>query len=132
METKICTKCGKELPITEFNFRNKTKGTRRADCKYCHNQYMKDAYKNKQKEIEELKSQYKCAKCGDNRGYVLDFHHIQPQDKEKDVARLVANNYTLNKVYDEIKKCICLCSNCHREFHYLEKRDGISIDDYLK
>lgn len=34
--TKICTKCGKELPIEEFNWRNKVKGTRRSECKYCH------------------------------------------------------------------------------------------------
>jgi predicted HNH restriction endonuclease len=32
---------------------------------------------------------------------------------------------------EELKKCIPLCSNCHRDFHYLEKKDGISIDEYV-
>lgn len=41
METKICSKCGRELPIDQFNWRNKAKGTRRADCKECHSGYMK-------------------------------------------------------------------------------------------
>ena len=41
METKVCTKCGKELPIEEFNWRNKSKGTRRSECKYCHSAFMK-------------------------------------------------------------------------------------------
>ena len=131
METKKCSKCGKILPITDFNWRSKAKGTRRADCKYCHSQYMKDAYAKKQKEIQELKSQYKCAKCGDNRGYVLDFHHIDPSEKNIEISRMVSNNYKLNKVYDEIKKCICLCANCHREFHYLEKEKNITLNDYL-
>ena len=131
METKKCTKCGKILPITDFNWRDKTKGTRRADCKYCHSQYMKDAYAKKQKEIQNLKSQYKCAKCGDNRGYVLDFHHIDPSQKDVEVSRMISNNYRLDKVYNEIQKCICLCANCHREFHFLEKEKGITLDDYL-
>lgn len=42
METKICTKCGRELPLESFNWRDKSKGTRRADCKECHNGYMKN------------------------------------------------------------------------------------------
>lgn len=31
----------------------------------------------------------------------------------------------------EIDKCVCLCANCHREFHYLEKQ-GLTLEDYLK
>ena len=44
MEYKTCTKCGKTLPITDFNWRNKAKGTRRSECKYCHSDYMKKQY----------------------------------------------------------------------------------------
>ena len=44
METKICTKCGKEKPLTEFNWRNKSKGTLRSECKECHTAYMKQKY----------------------------------------------------------------------------------------
>lgn len=47
METKICTKCGKELSIEEFNWRNKAKGTRRSECKYCHSGYMQRFMKMK-------------------------------------------------------------------------------------
>ena len=73
-----------------------------------------------------------CAKCGDNRGYVLDFHHINPEEKEETIARLTSNTSSLSKVYDEIKKCIVLCANCHREFHYLEKqKENFTLKDYL-
>jgi hypothetical protein len=44
METKIRTKCKRELPIDDFNWRNKAKGTRRSECKYCHSAYMKAQY----------------------------------------------------------------------------------------
>lgn len=40
METKICSKCGKELPLNEYHWRDKAKGIRRAECKYCHNKAM--------------------------------------------------------------------------------------------
>lgn len=131
METKICSKCGRELPITDFNWRDKKKGTRRADCKYCHCEYMRNNYAKKQKEIEQLKSTYKCAKCGDDRGYVLDFHHIDASEKNGEISRMISNNYKLNTVYDEIKKCICLCANCHREFHHFEKYNNMNLEEYL-
>ena len=44
MGTKVCTKCGKELSIEEFNWRDKKKGTRRSECKYCQSNYMKQKY----------------------------------------------------------------------------------------
>lgn len=132
MEYKTCTKCGKTLPITDFNWRNKAKGTRRSECKYCHSAYMKQKYQQKKRQIQQLKSQMKCAKCGESRGYVLDFHHLNPEQKENTIARMTSNNYELDKVYDEIKKCIVLCANCHREFHHFkQKNKQFTIQDYL-
>ena len=132
METKICSKCGRELPIENFNFRNKLKGTRRADCKECHNGHMKQVYKKKKDEIQEMKANIACAKCGENRGYVLDFHHIDPETKIDTVARLTSNTYNIEKVKEEIKKCIVLCANCHREFHYLQEQNGdFTLNEYL-
>ena len=131
METKICTKCGKELSIEEFNFRNKAAGTRRSECKYCHSAYMKEQYRKKKELVQDIKSERKCAKCGENRGYCLDFHHLDPTKKDNTVARLTSNNYRLDKVYEEIEKCIVLCANCHREFHFLEENEKLTIEQYL-
>ena len=92
---------------------------------------MKDKYQEKKQLIQDLKTQDKCAKCGENRGYVLDYHHIDPQQKKDTIARMTSNNYGLSKVMNEIQKCICLCSNCHREFHHFEKHKNITIEEYL-
>ena len=35
METKTCTKCGLEKPLTEFNFKNKKKNILQSMCKEC-------------------------------------------------------------------------------------------------
>lgn len=132
METKVCSKCKRELPIENFHWRDKAKGTRRSECKDCHNAYMKNVYKDKKDTLQDLKSELKCAKCGENRGYVLDFHHKDPTTKESTIARMTSNKYTLDKLEKELEKCIVLCANCHREFHYFNKNFNTSLDDYLK
>ena len=55
METKICTKCGRELPIENFHWRNKEKGTRRSECKDCHNKYVSKRNEINREAINELK-----------------------------------------------------------------------------
>ena len=132
METKICTKCKKELPIENFYWRDSKKGLRRSQCKDCHNSYVKKVYLEKRITLEELKSNYSCAKCGDSRGYVLDFHHINEKEKQNNVSRLLSSNAGLNKIQQEINKCIILCANCHREFHFLAKQnENFTIQQYL-
>ena len=132
METKICTKCGIEKPITEFNWRNKAKGTHRSECKICHCNYMKQIYKEKRQTIDDIKQSFKCAKCGYSEYPIaLDFHHLDPEQKDTTVARMISNNYTLERVYNEIEKCVCLCANCHRIFHFLEKEQKLTIEEYL-
>lgn len=131
METKICTKCNKELPIEEFNWRDKTRGIRRSECKYCHTEYMRKIYADKKETVSNMKSQIKCSKCGESREYVLDFHHLNPDEKDDTVARMTSNYYRIDKVLNEINKCVVLCSNCHREFHHFNAKHGTSLTDYL-
>lgn len=135
METKICSKCGRELPLDMFNWRDKKKGTRRAECKECHCNYMKNKYQQNKTEIGEIKAGIGCAKCGDARSYVLDFHHIDPSTKVNTIARLTSNRYNAmnEELQNEIKKCIVLCANCHREWHYLQERNPeLTIQNYIE
>lgn len=71
-----------------------------------------------------------CAKCGDTRTYLLDFHHKDPAQKEFTIG--VMKKGAKEKIQKEIDKCICLCANCHREFHYFEREQGITLEEYLK
>ena len=76
---------------------------------------------NKEK-WQEFKATLKCAVCGDNHPAVLDFHHINPKDKEYSVSRLVSDrSYT--KAIKEIQKCIVLCANHHRIHHWDELKN---------
>lgn len=62
----------------------------------------------------------KCCICGYNKCLgALDFHHVNPN--EKDFAISDSNIYkNMDKLKQEVDKCILVCSNCHREIHYNE------------
>ncbi len=58
----------------------------------------------------------KCSICGYNKCLdALDFHH--QKDKEGHIATFIKNE-SRQKVLKEVKKCILLCANCHREVHH--------------
>lgn len=126
----ICKSCGLEKPEEDFYFRNKQKGTRRSNCKECHNNYQKKKVNDNKSVLEKLKLNLSCEKCGEKRPYCLDFHHINRENKSNTVSRLIIHS-SLKDALIELKKCICLCSNCHREFHYLEQNNNISLNEYL-
>ena len=130
--TKVCSKCGRELPIEEFNLRDKVKGTRRSECKYCHSNHMKNKYRENKNKINSLKATMSCIKCGYNKCVAaLEFHHTDPNEKEDTIARLSVHSNN-GKVFEEMKKCVIFCANCHREFHYEEQQNGITLKDFLK
>lgn len=65
----------------------------------------------------------KCICCGYNRcEEALEFHHVDPNKKEVSWGSLRANIRSLREILMEMKKCVLLCSNCHKEVHskYIE------------
>ena len=129
METKICSKCGIEKPIDAFAFRDKKRGTRRAECKQCISERQKKKYHDRKDLLNEYKKEHPCIKCGETRFYTLDFHHVDPLTKTGTVARLAVES-SGQRMWEEVEKCVVLCANCHREFHYLNELQGITLKQY--
>lgn len=127
---KICTKCGISKPEEDFYWRNKSQGIRRSECKECHKLWQKKTY-NTNKDIILKAKECGCKKCGDKRIYVIDMHHIDPSQKDEDISRIL-RCCSHERLQNELKKCIPLCANCHREFHYLEREEQLTIDKYLE
>ena len=50
----------------------------------------------------------------------LEFHHINPKEKDVDVSKLLGKMWG-NQIETELKKCKLLCSNCHKEYHWKER-----------
>ena len=130
METKICSKCKRELPVTHYHkngFNSEGKQKYRGYCKDCANSLEKQRYLNKKNFVKSQKT--KCEKCGEDRFYTLDFHHKDKQEKEFTIGQFKRGSFEV--IQSEIDKCVILCSNCHREFHYLEAQEGMTIENYL-
>lgn len=65
----------------------------------------------------------KCCICGFNSFVeALEFHHVDPSTKEFGISQSNAATKALESQLKELKKCILICSNCHKGIHagYLE------------
>lgn len=57
----------------------------------------------------------KCIRCGyDKCLKALEFHHIDPNKKDFTISN---DHFKLLDAIAESKKCILICSNCHKELH---------------
>lgn len=74
--------------------------------------WQKSYYKEIRKFIDNYKLSKGCSICGYNKcAMALDLHHAN----EKNFT--ISHMRVLKRVKTEIKKCIILCANCHRELH---------------
>lgn len=87
---------------------------------------IRDFDKKRRKELagwfEDYKIGLKCQTCGEDHPAVIDFHHRDPEDKLYEVSVMPHRSISKKKILEEIAKCDVLCSNCHRIFHYNEKK----------
>ena len=89
----------------------------------------KSAYDRGQTFINKHRALVGCQKCGEKRYWVIDYHHVDPNQKDHPVTYY--KTAALEVLKKELKKCIPLCRNCHTDFHHLEKKTRITIKDYL-
>lgn len=128
-KTRICKKCGKELPIEMFELDHTKYGDiRRRTCRKCrgaikkewrknnHELYIAQATRRQKKQTELLYSLKKpCIVCGEKEPVCIDFHHVNPEEKEFTIGK--CRGRSKEWLINEISKCVCLCSNCHRKVH---------------
>jgi len=130
-DTKVCSRCEQELPLTDFRKR-KDRGTYESHCKACGREYHREWYqRNKASVRDRMNTQerarrgdvrrrlaaylgeHPCVDCGETRLATLDFDHVQGK-KIASVSNMVAS-HTWDKILTEIAKCEVRCANCHRE-----------------
>lgn len=92
--------------------------------------YESERYKKRVKKMNDSLSEYfperECRVCGYNRCFAaIDYHHLNPRVKSFSPKMFIHKMKNMSKISekslttlrDELKKCIPLCSNCHREYH---------------
>ena len=114
---KKCENCNNDFQIV-------TKGSGGQNRKYCYTCYPDGLSKKERADIRmELlrvkankeKESIGCKICSYNKtGLALEWHHPD-SNKDDSPSNLLKRSW---KAYvEETKKCILLCSNCHREVH---------------
>lgn len=102
----LCTLCDRVLA-------HKPRSPETACCRHC--QQRRSRYTVKANLVE-----YKggsCQLCGYEKCLsALEFHHVDPTEKEKDLGDLIKYG-TRTQAEVEVRKCAVLCANCHREVH---------------
>ena len=116
---KVCSKCKIEKDESEFYVSNGLDYY----CKDCRKQQsatrntpkvVKEYAEVNREFVESLKTN--CVKCGEDRPWVIQFHHIDHRTKEFNVSQ--CGTHSRAAIWREASKCVCLCSNCHDEFHH--------------
>lgn len=131
METKKCVTCKNEKILTCFNRKQSSKDKLNSRCKECSIEYSKKHYINNKEQLinrnyivkksyketlNSVKEKFNCFNCDCNIGICLDFHHIDELSKHDNVSYF-AQCKSIQKIYNEILKCIVVCANCHRMIH---------------
>ena len=135
---KVCSKCKIEKDESEFYSNRATVDSLDYYCKDCRKHktknnlnYILDCHYDNREFIESLKT--KCIKCGEDRPWVIQFHHLDPNTKAFNITR--CGTRSKRSIWEESCKCVCLCSNCHDEFHHFFGQKPIdpvdSFDRYM-
>lgn len=81
-------------------------------------QKLKDRRKQKAILIMKLKEGKTCRYCLESHPACLEFHHINPDEKHKDISIMLNSAFSDKAILEEVAKCELVCSNCHRKIHY--------------
>lgn len=132
---KICSKCKVEKDESEFYSNKRMPDGLDYYCKDCRKgtnlaERTQEYTEDNQAFIESLKTE--CCKCGEDRPWLIQFHHVIPENKSFNVT---CGTRSKASIWNEISKCVCLCANCHTEFHHFFGKRPINpaeaLDTYL-
>lgn len=128
---KVCSKCNIEKDGSDYRKDKSKSDGLQSFCKVCAREFFRSGYTERYGEksrarmrlriassillIQEYKATQKCLCCKESDPVCLEFHHIDPNEKEFGIANGLGNNW--DKILKEIEKCVVLCSNCHKKVH---------------
>jgi len=116
---RICNKCNKTLSISLFTKNKKMVDGYEHKCRSCTNLALRNKIKFYRSISSKIKSLIGCDICKENREICLDYNHLY--NKTDDVSMIIDSS-GFPRIFEEIKKCIVLCANCHRLWHHYEKK----------
>ena len=131
---KICGSCKQEKSLDCFSRKGtKTNGEPRfqSKCKQCNRDYQRTHYRENRSYYSSKSKLWKqnyrrnthsflkqkcvdgCVVCGEKDYRCLQFNHIDPEQKQHEISRMVAEQMPLSRIETELEKCEVVCANCH-------------------
>ena len=79
-------------------------------------QIQRSAARNKvtKQRRREMLSIFDCISCGQSNPDVIEWHHLDPASKERNIF---TGNIAEDTFWNEVLKCVPLCCNCHTLIH---------------
>lgn len=135
---KRCSGCGLMKPLSDFNFKQRSRDRRQDRCRPCDGARRREWYRrpgNKARTLGYVRKQKKrlrawfanlklslaCEKCGEDHPAALDLHHRDPSQKDLAISAMHGSGVSQARILEEMKKCSVLCANCHRKLHFEER-----------
>lgn len=127
---QTCTKCQVAQPLDMYYKSSRNKQGIQYACKKCMNKAYTHSRNKKQQHYQEVsktriaqlvvkiadfKASKGCVNCGENNSCCIDFHHLNPNEKEFAISNM--RGWSWDSVLLEIDKCVTLCRNCHAKVH---------------
>lgn len=129
--TKICNACGEEKPLSGFDKNKQCKLGVTGTCSACRSARVawwyaanrkrrQDAANKRNRERKQLVVDRFGGACMDCGGVfhqcVYEFHHLDPSQKDWNPSQSLT--HSLERMWEELSKCVMLCSNCHKIRHW--------------
>ncbi|HSK73379.1 MAG TPA: hypothetical protein VK892_16885 [Pyrinomonadaceae bacterium] len=68
--------------------------------------------------LNELKKGLSCERCSESHPATLQFHHLDPKEKEFSIGMYRHGRFSKERLLKEIAKCEVICANCHAREHW--------------
>ena len=82
-------------------------------------QRAKESQLENRKWFSSVSRHYTCVCCFNSNRECIDFHHVNPREKEHGIARFLGHSgrQVPFRVKNELMKCVPVCRNCHAQIH---------------
>ena len=67
--------------------------------------------------VDMIKAANGCALCPEYDPVCLEFHHVNPRNKDFPIGTHKRAGWKWSVIVEEIAKCVVICSNCHKKVH---------------
>lgn len=114
--TNPCRACGEDSAYCTHKRKDNT-----FLCENCYRKQNVVAIAKKKKWLWEHKAKVGCVLCKENDPRCLDYHHLYPHKKKFSIGS-VPSSIPDKAFAIEMKKCVVICANCHRQVEIAHKK----------